>query len=274
MSSMVAWLLRLGMLSGIYLANFGQVQAAGAPGSSPAEVKSGEEWPRITEVSADRLAIHDRPDETSYRTGTLEPGDQVRVRGWAEGGWVAIDPPATTIGWVERASLELGDEAGERGGHRLDPGEPGSGPPVRAWVVVPRAVVRSGHLKARMPGPPWLELPKGTMVQLMDRSPVTIGRGSAATLWFAVVPPGKAACYVRAEGLKDVPRREGVSEVLAAYLVPEGEDPKARGPPGNRCRRASRPRSGGLTRRTARSWRSSRSSAGVSTRSGPITRRS
>ena len=198
----------------------------------------------------------------------------MRVRGWAEGGWVAIDPPAATIGWVERASLELGDEAGERGGHRLDPGEPGSGPPARAWVVVPGAVVRSGHLKARMPGPPWLELPKGTMVQLVDRPPVTIGRGSAATLWFAVVPPGEAACYVRAEGLKDAPRREGVSEVLAAYLVPEGEDPKARGQPGSRCRRASRPRSGGLTRRTARSWRSSRSSAGVSTRSGPITRRS
>ena len=53
---MVAWLLRLGMLSGIYLVNFSQVQAAGAPRSSAAEVKSGEEWPRITEVSADRLA--------------------------------------------------------------------------------------------------------------------------------------------------------------------------------------------------------------------------
>jgi hypothetical protein len=81
-----------------------------------------------------------------------------------------------------------------------------------------------------MPGPPWVELPRGTMVQLVDRPLLTIGRGSGATQWFAVVPPAEATCYVRADGLRDAPRREGVSEVLAAYLVPEGGDPKAPGP--------------------------------------------
>jgi hypothetical protein len=230
MSSMVAWLLRLGMLSGICLAEVGQVPAAGAPRSSSSDVGRGEEEPGITEVIDDHLTVYDRPDEASFSTGTRRRGDRVRVRGWVADGWAEIEPPATTIGWVERSSLELGDEAGERGGHRLDPIGPESGPPLRAWVVAPRAVVRSGHLRARIPGPPWIELPRGTMVQLVDRPPLTIGRGSGATLWFAVVPPPEAACYVRAEGLRDAPRRDGVSEVLATYLVPEGSDPNSPGP--------------------------------------------
>ena len=227
---MVAWILRLGMVWGMYLAEISQVESAGAPRPASAEVGAGEDPPRITEAIAERLVVYDRPDETSYSTGTLRRGDRARVRGWAVRGWVAIDPPTAAIGWVERASLELGDGAAERGGHRMEPAEPGSGPPARARVVVPRAVVRSGCLKARMPGPPWVELAPGTMVQLMDRPPIPIGRGSGATLWFAIVPPAEAACYVRAEGLRDAPRREGISEVLAAYLVPEGDDPKGRGP--------------------------------------------
>ncbi len=230
MSRMVAWFLRLMMLSGIFLAQAGQVRAGGAPPLSTAAADGEGGRSLSTEVIAEHLAVHDRADETSYSTGTLERGDRVRVRTWSEGGWAVIDPPSSTIGWIERASLELGDQAGEGDGHRLDPADPGSGPPARTRVAVPRAVVRSGHLKALMPGPPWLDLPRGSMVQLVDRPPVSIGRGDGATLWFAVVPPADAACYVRAEGLRQPPRRQGVSEVLASYMVPMGEDSKTLGP--------------------------------------------
>ena len=44
------------------------------------------------------------------------------------------------------------------------------------------------------------------------------------------MPPAEAACYIRVDGPREEPRREGVSEVLAAYLVPEGSDPKTLGP--------------------------------------------
>lgn len=181
----------------------------------------------------DRLAVFDQPDETAYATGQLARRDRVRVRRRITGGWAEVDPPATAIGWVERGSLELGDEAGRRDDGRRDPADPRSGPPARARVVAPRAVVRSGRLEARLPGPPWIVLPRGTRVRLVDRPTLTTGRGSSATEWIAVVPPVEAACYVRAEGLEEEPtRREGgVSEVLAAYLVPEGNDPKAPGPP-------------------------------------------
>jgi hypothetical protein len=230
-SSMVAWLLRLGLLSGICLAEISQVSAGDASGSRPGGAESeGQPGVEIREVVAERLAVYDGRDEKCFRTGTVERGDRVRVRRWLAGGWAAIDPPATAIAWVERASLELSDEGGERGGHRLGPAEPGSGPPARATVVVPRAIVRSGQLGARMPGPPWVELPRGTMVQLVDRPPLSIGRGPGATLWFAAVPPVEVACYVRAAGLEDARPREGIPEMLAAYLVPEGGDTKSTAP--------------------------------------------
>ena len=44
------------------------------------------------------------------------------------------------------------------------------------------------------------------------------------------MPPAEAACYVRSDGLGGAPGRQGISEVLAAYLVPEAEDPKKPGP--------------------------------------------
>jgi hypothetical protein len=217
MPGMFAWASWFGLLSVMVLAEAGQAESTGAP--------------QVARVIVEHLAVFDQPDEGAFGTGRLERGDRVQVRAPVAGGWAAIDPPATTIGWIERSALELGDEAESHGGHRLDPvGTAGSGPPARAWVVVPRAVVRSGHLKARLPGPPWIELPRGTMVQLVDRPPVTTGRGTHATLWFAIVPPAEAACYVRADGLKGTPRREGVPERLAAYLVPEGDEQRGGGP--------------------------------------------
>ena len=91
------------------------------------------------------------------------------------------------------------------------------------------------------------------MVHLVDRPPLTIGQGPRATLWFAVVPPAEAACYVRSEGLGGRTAAARVSEVLAAYLVPEAEDRRRRAPRSAACRRRGRDRPR-WTRCTARSW--------------------
>src|SRR5207237_4061337 len=97
-------------------------------------------------------------------------------------------------------------------------------PPARARIVTRRAVVRSGHPRARIPGPPWVELSRGTVVQLVDRPPLSVGRGAAATLWYAIVPPSGAVCAIRVEGTKGVgPSRAPAAERLAAYLVEEDE---------------------------------------------------
>ncbi len=143
MSSMVAWVLRLGMLWGNCLVEVGQVQTGGAPRAPSVVV--GDHRSQVADVIADHLAVHVRADEKSYSTGTLQRGDRIRVRRRVEGGWAEIDPPASTIGWMERTSLDLGDGAGERGSHRLEPVQPGPGPPTRAG----RGAARGGAI-----GPP------------------------------------------------------------------------------------------------------------------------
>ncbi len=254
-SSMVAWLLRLGLLSGIYLVEIGQVPSDGASrspsvatatGAGAGGSRSRRWWPIAWRCTTCRMRTASARGcwggETGCGCGGGSRGDgrrSIRPRRRSAG--------SSGLRWAWAMTAD------ERGGHPFDPAEPGSGPPTRARVVVPRAIVRSGQLGARMPGPPWVESPRGTMVQLVDRPPLRMGRGSGATLWFAVVPPAEAACYVRAWGLEDTPRREGVPEILAAYLVPEGEDPKRRAPRRLACPRGSRPRSAGSTRCTARS---------------------
>jgi hypothetical protein len=219
---MVAWRVRLGLISALLLAEIGQVPVRGASGPGSGGAARGEQRDEPRAVAADRLAVHDAPDGKSFRVGMLERGDRVRVRRRLAGGWAAIDPPATAIGWVAQGSLESDDERGARGGHRTEPVTRRAGMPTRARIAGPRAIVRSGRLGARMPGPPWVEIPRGTMVQLVDCPPLELGRGPHATAWLAVVPPSDAACYVRASGLEERPRAQGVPEVLAAYLVPEG----------------------------------------------------
>ena len=51
--------------------------------------------------------------------------------------------------------------------------------PIRATVATPRAIIRSGHPEARLPGPPWGELSQGSMVRLLDRSPLKVGKGQS-----------------------------------------------------------------------------------------------
>jgi hypothetical protein len=68
------------------------------------------------------------------------------------------------------------------------------------------------------------------MVRLVDRSPLAVGRGAAATLWFAIVPPSEAACYIRDEGTRGLaPARAPASERLAAYLIEEEDARSAAG---------------------------------------------
>ena len=113
---MVASVLRVALLTGLFLVEIGQVASAGAPGPPSTGAPHGEgDRPQETTVIADRLAVFDQPDEASFGTGVLRRGDRVRLRGRPEAGWAAIDPPSTAIGWVERGSLELGDRTGERG---------------------------------------------------------------------------------------------------------------------------------------------------------------
>jgi hypothetical protein len=192
------------------------------------------------EVEADRLDVLDHPEDTGYAVGQLRKGDRVRVRvdRIPGSGWLAIDPLPTSICWVEQSSIELdGEGASDRIARALDPGGDDRGTATRAWVVRSRAVVRSGNPLARLPGPPGGSLPRGTMVQLVDRPALKLGQGPHAARWRAIVPPPDFVCYVRADGIRwarPAPSDPPIAERRASYEEPikpsRAEDRKA-GPP-------------------------------------------
>jgi hypothetical protein len=191
----------------------------------------------MIEVVAPSLQVYDQPKATSYLTDSLRQGDRVKVRDQIAGGWLAIDPPSSGIYWIEEASLDFGSDKVRAGSHFADPAgssssaSEGDALPTRAWVVASRAPIRAGHPSARLPGPPGGSLPKGTMVRLVDRPPIRVGRGKSGTLWYAIVPPPGVLRYVRAEGtrLVSAPRvaashETQPSERLASYEVSAGQD--------------------------------------------------
>ncbi len=219
---MLAWLRQLGVIGIVGLAGPGQVPDGDAPGVVRATVNQGRDRPDEQVVVADQVEVHVDPDEASFGLATLERGDRVRIRRSRDDGWTEIEPPRGAIGWVDRATLEI-DELEEERSHSAAAGGAGAGTPARARIVGRGGVVRAGHLGARMPGPPWAELPAGASVRLVDVPPLRTGRGPSATTWLAIVPPAGASCHVRAEALKPQPRRPAGSEIRAAYLVPQGE---------------------------------------------------
>ena len=117
------------------------------------------------EVQTERLDVFDRPDDSGFVTGRVHRGDRLRIRAdrSAGTGWLAIEPLPTAIFWIEQSSLEIDEEevtdAVEHDRRSL------------AWVNRSQALIRSGHPQARLPGPPRGILPRGTMVQLVDRPP-------------------------------------------------------------------------------------------------------
>ena len=158
------------------------------------------------------------------------PMTQVRHRSCAPGrstphcadrsagtGWLAIEPLPTAIFWIEQSSLEIDEEevtdAVEHDRRSL------------AWVNRPQALIRSGHPQAKLPGPPRGTLPRGTMVQLVDRPPLSLGQGPEKSRWLAIVPPADQVSYVRAEGVRwltltPTPPVPPAAEVRASYEEP------------------------------------------------------
>ena len=182
--------------------------------------------PVEVEVSANHLDVFDRPDDKAFITGRVVRGDHLRVclDQVAGTGWLAIKPLPTSILWIEESSLELEDEAGAETARPDSPSGKHDGDRAsRAWVRRDHAVVRSGHLQARLPGPQKGTLPAGTMVLLVDRPVLELGRESNRKRWVAIVPPPDQAFFIHADGIRwpdPSPRVAGPAEVLASFEEP------------------------------------------------------
>lgn len=169
------------------------------------------------EVQTERLDVFDRPDDSGFVTGRVHRGDRLHIRAdrSAGTGWLAIEPLPTAIFWIEQSSLEIDEEevtdAVEHDRRSL------------AWVNRSQALIRSGHPQARLPGPPRGILPRGTMVQLVDRPPLSLGQGPEKSRWLAIVPPADQVSYVRVEGVRwltPTPPVPPVAEFRASYEEP------------------------------------------------------
>lgn len=207
------------VLGGFWLADIGQVGVE--PVERPRQAAPFDATPSdaaTVEVTASKLVVYDKPQQASYLTGSLKQGERVKVRERLAGGWLAIDPPASAICWIDGSALEFTRDADRSGSHFRDPAGSRAAIPTRSWVAASQAVVRSGHPTAQLPGPPCGALSTGTMVHLVDRPPIEVGRGKSATTWYAIVPPAGVVRYVRADGTRptaSLPNR--AAERLAAY---------------------------------------------------------
>jgi hypothetical protein len=186
------------------------------------------------EVQIDRLDVFDRPDDAAFITGRVHRGDRLRVRAdhTPGTGWLAIEPLPTAIFWIDRSSLELdNDEVGDAVARDRDPAGQDPSRTPRAWVSRAQAVIRSAHPEARLPGPPRGVLPRGTMVQLVDRPPLSLGQGPEKTRWLAIAPPSDQVSYVHAKGVHWVsptPPVPPAAEVRASYEEPMPPDQAGR----------------------------------------------
>jgi hypothetical protein len=192
---------------------------AGLALAFPAE---GKEGAAVVEarVAAERLEVFDRPEEGGYIVAELRPGDAVRVR-WREpapAGWLAIDPPSSVVCWIEEAAVEHPEDAGPADHVAVG---------ARTRVCVDRAVVRSGNLGARLPGPPCQTLRRGDPVLLVDRPALAFGGGRR---WLAIAAPSKRWFYARADGI-DWDRPESPPDAPAVAEVRAGHEEPA--PPGS-----------------------------------------
>jgi hypothetical protein len=171
------------------------------------------------------LEVFDRPDDGGYTTGKVVRGDHLRVQPDQPVGigWLAIKPLSTSILWIQESSLEFEDDAAhEAGKPAKEPTGPDNPQLSRAWVKGKSAVVRSGNLLARIPGPPKGELPGGTLVQLIGRPALRLGQGAEKAAWLAIVPPPEQFFYVHAEGVRWSALEEAspAAEIRASYDEP------------------------------------------------------
>jgi hypothetical protein len=179
------------------------------------------------EVVSDEANIYMQSDETSYSPVTLKRGDRAKLRTRETGDWLTIEPPLAMICWIERSAFEPGVSSSDRQTARV---VVESAVAERlARVIIAGAVVRTGHRRARIPGPPAVRLAQGTIVRLVDLAPIKIGQGKNTRTWCAIEPPPGLTCYIlaaRTRPLADARSRLAGTQAAYARATETGENEK------------------------------------------------
>jgi hypothetical protein len=137
---------------------------------------------RRADVSAESARVYARPDAGSFVTAQIARGTVVDIRQTLDGGWVEVTPPVGSVDWVDQADLQvLGDD----------------------WAKVTKrdATVRYGNAREKSPGPIRARLDPGTMVRLIDLSPLRLTQGKSARTLRAIWPVDDTTAYLRLDDL-------------------------------------------------------------------------
>ena len=116
-------------------------QSASMAAESPSPTTRG--W-KMAEVTADSALIHQTPNGVSFITGTVQRGDLIWIKNVSEDSeWVLIRPTEGSVSWILQSDIS-----------ELRTGE--------GRVKSAKALIRPGRMGARLPGPPGMEIQKGT----------------------------------------------------------------------------------------------------------------
>ena len=139
-------------------------------------------------VTQDRTEVRCQPstNEGCYVTNLLRRGDRVKVLGDAGGGWLKVDPPASSFSWINTRFIHQ------------------PYPHLGHWVVDNEAQVRIGSsVVEELPQVKGSDLQKGAIVYQFVRQGV-LGRAQVDTegntgTWLPIVPPPGEVRYLRKE---------------------------------------------------------------------------
>ena len=76
-------------------------------------VAAEEGFPYKAFIAENRTQLHSGPGDDHYATDELRRGDEVEVHRRAEGGWLAIRPPAASFSWVSQRDVKVTGDVGE-----------------------------------------------------------------------------------------------------------------------------------------------------------------
>ena len=136
------------------------------------------------QVVVDDLELMTEPTHSAYSTASLGRGDRVVVLG-TEAGWARVQAPAGNFHWINAADVTVQTDG--------------------TCVVRRRqATVRYASATARLPGPPWRSIPKGTVVHLIDHPDLKVPGGDPPQVWHAIEASDDKVRFVPLDSLETV----------------------------------------------------------------------
>jgi hypothetical protein len=149
---------------------------------------------KMAEVTADSALIHQTPNGVSFITGTVQKGDLIWIKSLSdESEWVLIRPSEGSISWILQSDIS-----------ELRTGE--------GRVKSAKAIVRPGRMGARLPGPPGIEIQKGTTIWLLANEPLVLPQREGLISWRAIEPPNDEPRFIRRDQIKLVEKRKPEAE--------------------------------------------------------------